>query len=83
MTNSSYQQERYITFFFDIGYQNDHHKAIALLKQIFREDRRVLNADTMEIGIREFAESSVRIAAFSQGRQGKIITPSITTLCPR
>ncbi len=64
VTNSSYQQERYITFFFDIGYQNDHHKAIALLKQIFREDRRVLNADTMEIGIREFAESSVRIAAF-------------------
>ena len=64
VTNSSYQQERYITFFFDISYQNDHHKAIALLKQIFREDRRVLNADTMEIGIREFAESSVRIAAF-------------------
>lgn len=64
VTNSSYQQERYITFFFDIGYQNDHHKAIALLKQIFREDKRVLNADTMEIGIREFAENSVRIAAF-------------------
>lgn len=64
VTNSSYQEDRYITFFFDIGYQNNHHKAIALLKQVFQEDKRILNADTMEIGIREFAESSVRIAAF-------------------
>lgn len=64
VTNSSYQSERYITFYFDISYQNDHHKVIALLKQIFREDKRVLNADTMEIGIREFADNSVRIAAF-------------------
>ena len=64
VTNSSYQEDRYITFFFDIGYQNDHHKAIALLKQVFQEDKRILNADTLEIGIREFAEDSVRIAAF-------------------
>lgn len=64
VTNSSYQKDRYITFFFDIGYQNDHHKAIALLKQVFQEDKRILNADTLEIGIREFAENSVRIAAF-------------------
>ena len=64
VTNSSYQEDRYITFFFDIGYQNDHHKAIAFLKQVFQEDKRILNADTLEIGIREFAENSVRIAAF-------------------
>lgn len=64
VTNSSYQEDRYITFFFDISYQNDHHKAIALLKQVFQEDKRILNADTLEIGIREFAENSVRIAAF-------------------
>lgn len=64
VTNSSYQEDRYITFFFDIGYQNDHHKAIALLKQVFQEDKRILNADTLEIGIREFTENSVRIAAF-------------------
>lgn len=64
VTNSSYQEDRYITFFFDIGYQNDHHKAIALLKQVFQEDKRILNADTLEIGIREFAENSVHIAAF-------------------
>lgn len=64
VTNSSYQEDHYITFFFDIGYQNDHHKAIALLKQVFQEDKRILNADTLEIGIREFAENSVRIAAF-------------------
>ena len=64
VTNSSYQEDRYITFFFDIGYQNDHHKAIALLKQVFQEDKTTLNADTLEIGIREVAENSVRIAAF-------------------
>ena len=55
VTNSSYQEDRYITFFFDIGYQNE---------QVFQEDKRILNADTLEIGIREFAENSVRIAAF-------------------
>ena len=35
-----------------------------MLKQVFQEDKRILNADTLEIGIREFAENSVRIAAF-------------------
>lgn len=64
VSNSSYQTERYITFLFDIGYNNDHHKAIDLLKQIFKEEPRVLNADDLEIGIKEFGDNSVRIADY-------------------
>lgn len=64
VTNSSYQNERYIDFTFDISYDNDHHQAIAVLKKIFQADKRILNADTLEIGIKEFADNSVRIAAY-------------------
>ncbi len=64
VTNSSYLDERLIPFVFDIGYNNDHHKAIAILKGIFQKDNRILNADTMEIGIQEFGDNSVRIAAY-------------------
>ena len=64
VTNSSYLDERVIPFVFDIGYNNDHHKAIAILKGIFQKDNRILNADTMEIGIQEFGDNSVRIAAY-------------------
>ena len=64
VSNSSYLGERIIPFVFDINYQNDHHKAIAVLKEVFQSDPRVLNAKTMEIGIKEFADNSVRIAAY-------------------
>lgn len=64
VTNSTYQDERYISFLFDISYNNDHHQAIAILKDVFRKDPRILNADSMEIGIKEFADNSVRIAAY-------------------
>ena len=64
VTNSSYQEDRYITFFFDIGYQNDHHKAIALLKQVCQHDKSIINSDTLEICIREFAQNTCRFAAF-------------------
>ena len=40
------------------------YKDLPPLEQVFQEDKRILNADTLEIGIREFAENSVRIAAF-------------------
>ena len=56
--------ERLIPFVFDIGYNNDHHKAIAILKDIFKKDKRILNANEMEIGIQEFGDNSVRIAAY-------------------
>ena len=61
--NFSHNEERYIEFFFDIGYNNDHHKAIEVLKDVFKAEKRVLNADRMEIGVYEFADNSVRIRA--------------------
>lgn len=64
VSNSSYLGERFIPFVFDVSYQNDHHQAIRILKDIFRADTRILNADTLEIGIKEFADNSVRIAAY-------------------
>ncbi|MBS5336195.1 MAG: mechanosensitive ion channel family protein [Veillonella sp.] len=65
VTNIAYTTERVIPFVFDIGYNNDHHEAIKILKKIFANDKRVLNPKTMEIGISEFGENSVRIAAYA------------------
>lgn len=65
VTNIAYTTERVIPFVFDIGYNNDHHEAIKILKKIFTNDKRVLNPKTMEIGISEFGENSVRIAAYA------------------
>lgn len=66
VTNFSYMPYRVIPFSFDIGYENDHHQAIAVLKEIFEKNQKVLDAEHMEIGIREFADSSVRIMAFAK-----------------
>lgn len=73
VTNSSYLDERFIPFLFDISYNNDNHKAIAVLKDIFARDSRILNNDTLEIGIKEFADNSVRIAAYPKVRRQDVI----------
>ena len=65
VTNIVYTTERVIPFTFDIGYNNDHH-AIKILKNIFAADKRVLNPKNMEIGISEFGDNSVRIAAYAR-----------------
>ena len=62
VTNIAYTTERVIPFVFDIGYNNDHHEAI----KIFAADKRVLNPKNMEIGISEFGDNSVRIAAYAR-----------------
>ena len=66
VTNIVYTTERVIPFTFDIGYNNDHHEAIKILKTIFAADKRVLNPKNMEIGISEFGDNSVRIAAYAR-----------------
>ena len=66
VTNIAYTTERVIPFMFDIGYNNDHHEAIKILKKIFANDKRVLNPKDMEIGIAEFGDNSVRIAAYAR-----------------
>jgi hypothetical protein len=45
---------------------NNHHEAIKILKNIFAADKRVLNPKNMEIGISEFGDNSVRIAAYAR-----------------
>lgn len=75
VTNSSYLDERFIPLLFDISYDNDHHKAIAVLKSVFQNDSRILNGDTVEIGIKEFADSSVRIAAYP-----KVLRQNVTAV---
>lgn len=66
ITNIAYTHERIIPFVFDIGYNNNHHEAIKILKNIFAADKRVLNPKNMEIGISEFGDNSVRIAAYAR-----------------
>lgn len=66
VTNFSYMRERMIPFVFDISYDNNHHEAIQLLKDVFSKDKRILNSKSMEIGIKEFGDNSVRIAAFAR-----------------
>lgn len=63
VVNFSHDENRLIEFFFDISYDNDHHKAIDVLKEVFKEEKYVSNADHMEIGVYEFAANSVRIRA--------------------
>lgn len=76
VTNFSYMKERVIPFVFDIGYNNNHHEAIAILKAIFDDDKRVLNSKSMEIGIKEFGDNSVRIAAFARVKTGNYMDVS-------
>ena len=73
VTNFSYMKERVIPFIFDIGYNNDHHEAIQVLKDVFAADKRILNYKNMEIGIKEFGDNSVRIAAFVRVKTGNYL----------
>ena len=57
---------RVIPFVFDIGYNNDHHEAIKILKKVFANEKRVHDVKNMEIGISEFGDNSVRISAFAR-----------------
>ena len=73
VTNYSYMTERMIPFVFDIGYNNDHHEAIKILKNVFAKDKRILNAKYMEIGISEFGDNSVRISAFAEVKTSQFL----------
>ena len=73
VTNYSYMTERMIPFVFDIGYNNDHHEAIRILKDVFAKDKRILNAKYMEIGISEFGDNSVRISAFAEVKTSQFV----------
>ncbi len=64
LMNSNYEETRYITFVFGINYNADHHRAIEIIKEILVSTGKVQNMDTLEIGIKEFGDSSVNIVAY-------------------
>ena len=64
VTNATYQDTRVVPVVFDIGYDNDHHKAIDVIREVMENDERIVNREMVEIGISEFGDNSVRIAAY-------------------
>ncbi|WP_251441572.1 mechanosensitive ion channel family protein [Veillonella intestinalis] len=70
VTNSTYYETRVVPFVFDIGYNNNHHQAIEVIKEIMQNDERIVNRETVEIGISEFGENSVRISAYPVVKNG-------------
>lgn len=70
VTNSTYYETRVVPFVFDIGYNNDHHQAIEVIKEIMQNDERIVNRETVEIGISEFGDNSVRISAYPVVKNG-------------
>lgn len=64
VTNSTYQDTRVVPFVFNIGYDNDHHKAIKIIREIIESDERIVNREMVEVGIMEFGDNSVRIVAY-------------------
>ena len=61
-----YTHERIIPFVFDIGYNNNHHEAIKILKIFLLLINVYSIPKNMEIGISEFGDNSVRIAAYAR-----------------
>lgn len=64
VTNSTYHDTRVVPFVFNIGYDNDHHKAIKIIREIIESDERIVNREMVEVGIMEFGDNSVRIVAY-------------------
>ncbi len=59
--NYSTHPTRCMELYLDVDYEHDPQVTIDLLRRIYEADEAVLNARTMDIGIREFGENSVRI----------------------
>ena len=64
LMNSNYETTRYIMFVFSIDYKADHHRAIEIIKEILQHTGKVLNVDSLEIGIKEFGDNAVNIVAY-------------------
>lgn len=64
--NSSFLDSCKIRFDIGISYDADHHKAIAILKDIFRARPWLINPDALEIGITDFADSAVIITVYPE-----------------
>ncbi len=59
--NYSQYDVRNIEFTFDVGYGTDLNACLRLIKQIFHEDKRVLNKDKLPMYVDALGESSIKI----------------------
>ncbi len=66
ITNFSCNKNRKIQLIVDIAYDADHKKAMKILKEIFLKDERIINRDNVEIGLFNFAASSVQIVCYPE-----------------
>ncbi len=64
--NYSANNIRKIKLILDIAYDTDHKKAIEILRDIFDKNKNVLNNKEIEIGLFNFASSSVQIIAYPE-----------------
>ncbi len=64
--NYSSNKNRKIQLIVDIAYDADHQKAIEILKNIFSKDKRIVNNNDLEIGLFNFAASSVQIVCYPE-----------------
>lgn len=67
--NYSTHPTRCMELYLDVDYEHDPQLTIDVLRRIYEADSAVLNARTMEIGVREFADSSVRIYSSPEMRR--------------
>ncbi len=64
--NYTCNENRRIQLIVDIAYDADHRKAMEILKNIFLKDERILNRENVEIGLFNFAASSVQIVCYPE-----------------
>lgn len=72
--NSSYEDTRVIRFDIGIAYQNNHHEALAILKEIFHDNELILNKDSVEMGISSFSDNSVILSAYPRVSTEEVFT---------
>ncbi len=66
IVNYSCNENRRIQLIVDIAYDTDHRKAMEILRNIFLKDERILNRENVEIGLLNFAASSVQIVCYPE-----------------
>lgn len=61
IVNYSVYPTRCMELLLDVAYSSDLNQVVSVLKDVVKRDGGVLNADDMLIGVREFADNSVRV----------------------
>lgn len=61
--NFSSSDERRISFIFEIDYESDHRKALALLEEIFQKEEKIMDDPAPLVAIKNFSAQGVQITA--------------------